>query len=87
MHENTTGRQTVCRNNKGSNTMEEVISIEDTARECGVPLEQFITQLCEQGLLLVIPGTEDERCDPFWGHISGCDCRFVPSPHPSVREV
>jgi hypothetical protein len=66
---------------------EEFVPIGNAAIECGFPLEQFITQLCEQGLLLVIPGTEDDLCDPFWGHMVDCDCRFIPSPHPAIREI
>ncbi|VBA56027.1 hypothetical protein [Mycobacterium pseudokansasii] len=34
------------------------------ADECGVPPETYISMLVNDGMLLVIPGTEDPRCTP-----------------------
>ncbi|WP_373234438.1 hypothetical protein [Mycobacterium marinum] len=53
--------------------------------------------LADSGLLLVIPGTEDERCGnvtkvpdlgvPLPVHVDDCECRFIASPHPDLVEL
>lgn len=63
----------------------EVLSIEDAAVGAGVPLHVFIGLLCDSGLLLVADWGED--CSEFWGHVEGCGCAFVASPHPDIQEL
>lgn len=69
----------------------DVVSIPDAAAECGVTVAEYISQLVDAGMLLVIPGTEDERCglmfDGIRWHVDYCACRFVPAPHPDITEM
>lgn len=67
----------------------EVLSVADAAIECGVTKGTFISWLVDCGVLLVIPGTEDPRCewmvvDGVAYHVEDCECRFVASPHPDI---
>lgn len=62
------------------------VGVRDAAAEVGVPLHEYISLLCREGLLLVIPGEQDSRCERDT-HVEDCRCRLVPSPHPSVREL
>ncbi|OAT69440.1 hypothetical protein AWB85_20335 [Mycobacteroides immunogenum] len=51
----------------------------------------FVSDLHEDGLIDVIPGTEDEYCatDRDMGvyHVPNCTCRFVPVRHPVFDEL
>lgn len=67
------------------------ISIADAAAECGVTVATFISWLVASGMLLVIPGTEDPRCewmvvDGVAYHVEDCGCQFIASPHPDLAE-
>jgi|GEM_PF-2784667 hypothetical protein len=70
----------------------EILSVPDAAAECGASVAEFISWLHDSGVLLVIPGTEDPRCQPeFPGDllrdISDCGCGFIASPHPDMVEL
>lgn len=72
----------------------EIVGIADAANELGISESLFISMLADSGLLLVSPGTEDERCGmvtrvpdlgvPLPLHVDDCGCRFVASPHPDI---
>ena len=68
----------------------EVVSIHDAA--AGVTMETFISWMVDSGMLVVIPGTEDPRCewmvvDGVAYHVEDCECRFIAGPHPDIREM
>lgn len=70
----------------------EVVSTRDAAAECAVSVAEFISLMVDAGTLLVIPGTEDPRCDwrVFDGirwHVEDCECGFIPVPHPDLVEL
>lgn len=70
------------------------MTIAQTAKELGMTTSQLISIMVNDGLLLVIPGTEDERCGmvtkvpalgvPLPLHVDDCACRFIASPHPDI---
>ncbi|ORV81247.1 hypothetical protein AWC11_02360 [Mycobacterium interjectum] len=71
-----------------------MVGIADAANELGISESLMISMLADSGLLLVIPGTEDERCGkvtkvpdlevPLPVHVDDCECRFIASPHPDI---
>ncbi|MDC8980548.1 hypothetical protein [Mycobacterium marinum] len=75
----------------------EMVRIADAASELGISESLLISMLADSGLLLVIPGTEDERCGnvtkvpdlgvPLPVHVDDCECRFIASPHPDLVEL
>ncbi|BBX04304.1 hypothetical protein [Mycolicibacterium moriokaense] len=50
----------------------EVVSIEDAARECGVSVEVFVDWLIRDGMVLRHPEDPD---------------RYIPGPHPSIQPL
>jgi hypothetical protein len=65
--------------------MSDRVSVGSAAAELGMELHQYISVLCAEGLLLVLPGEEDPRC-VSGDHVPACDCGFIPSPHPSITQ-
>ncbi len=64
------------------------LSLGDAAVDAGVPLHVFLSWLHRSGAVVVMPGTEDERCwlvPGFESHVD-CRCRFVPV-HPDIEPV
>lgn len=73
------------------------LSLSVIAAELGMPLEDLISFMAHDGLLMVLPGTEDPRCCYILPvldgdvdvrqHVADCGCEFVPGPHPDLVEV
>lgn len=78
------------------NADDDIMSIEDAAREAGIPIGMFMGQLVHSGLLLEHPDHLDPRClmlrgvfsrDEIGWHIDYCNCVFIPGPHPDLHRV
>ncbi|CAJ1507374.1 hypothetical protein [[Mycobacterium] holstebronense] len=70
----------------------ELVSIADAADALGIRLSALLSRMAADGLLLVVPGTEDPRCgnkgrDGVLYHRDDCDCGFTATPHPDIVEM
>lgn len=70
------------------NVMPEWFRPREAAEYLGVEINHLVSRMHREGLILVVPGTEDPDCcnvSGFEHHELDCGCGFVASPHPDVR--